>query len=859
MTRGVRRSVQKRRTVAVLAAVVVGSLARAGAVPAVETVTDSAKPPLQLPYQAPEVDCRPVVPPAPPSNTVPAISDAVHILQPLGSEARLKGPLDTSLTSFMAVVLCASGRNCDALGAKTGDVRLQGQTYRQAVDIPNRLRGQSVLLKIYVAGLVVADIPYSVKSNGVVNVQLQIAAHPRIRARVLHAQGRNAAEVAALLKAEFNLSGYEAAAILHDEEFRAVDVGPALSAVYGVAPEEMALWLRSAGFEPDEIIAVLYQIFSADPSAAAKMLRDTGFSAAAAYDALKEVSPARTIEQNELDLQQAGFCLDDVFNAIQLDLVKRYTAWINDLGPVLQLKAGEDDPPGPDPQFLTEIFNPASMEWFLERSFVQWTLPNCPPVDVVNGTMCNTPAGAVRPDTLVNLIERFRSDLPLLTSYGVDTGDPRKVQEFLGYMNFRVVPRPNPIAPGSGKPENYDPIVLGGESTMTPAYVNVIRNKTPGTKEFGTTDLQFWYFYPFNGPGRVRTVVHEVVTTFTDERYIWPLATHIPDWELIVLRVSNIPFADGSPFLLKVMGSAHGDVNTYWESWAAPAHCDVPFACKQTPSMIFYDNQARPILNETGVGAGGHHPLLLASGNGHAIYPLYGPNDDPPMKDLTFSALNIGIKLYSVNWTSFGRSLPSPGHSELMSVYDTCVYAGSSFPGICQGINPVQVTNNLFSPTALDDYAVPMGNCRFPGETGGLLIRPWKDGKFLGEMLDHPNLFPAAHMSAICPRAFTVRADGSVAPDASWFFTGHFGPEPEYTMTDEAWTDWVHDALFDLFLVGLNLPGISDIVDAILELIKEPFLREVYAQPRSPESPLWKGCGLGRYDRDLSIRGVGGC
>jgi hypothetical protein len=92
-------------------------------------------------------------------------------------------------------------------------------------------------------------------------------------------------------------------------------------------------------------------------------------------------------------------------------------------------------------------------------------------------------------------------------------------------------------------------------------------------------DLQYWFFYPFNGPGRARVQfgeIHDEVSSLA------PLGEHYGDWEAVILR-----FDSTNDELLGAFMSAHG-------------------------VYTWYPIQALEFENG--------HVLAFSSENGHAIY-----------------------------------------------------------------------------------------------------------------------------------------------------------------------------------------------------------------------------------------------
>ncbi len=67
------------------------------------------------------------------------------------------------------------------------------------------------------------------------------------------------------------------------------------------------------------------------------------------------------------------------------------------------------------------------------------------------------------------------------------------------------------------------------------AYVRALHDAAQGH-----TDLQFWMFYPYDGPGLVRLRPRLLGALRTDQRLsLWPAGMHEADWELAVIRIDH--------------------------------------------------------------------------------------------------------------------------------------------------------------------------------------------------------------------------------------------------------------------------------------------------------------------------------
>ena len=90
-----------------------------------------------------------------------------------------------------------------------------------------------------------------------------------------------------------------------------------------------------------------------------------------------------------------------------------------------------------------------------------------------------------------------------------------------------------------------------GDMKNAKAYVNAKIHET-------YTDIQFWYFYPYNGAGTAFMELNVGVTKFKGERRMTPCGQHEGDWEHVTFRVDN-----HSGKLYQAFFSQHG-----WGEWA---------------------------------------------------------------------------------------------------------------------------------------------------------------------------------------------------------------------------------------------------------------------------------------------------
>jgi len=152
-----------------------------------------------------------------------------------------------------------------------------------------------------------------------------------------------------------------------------------------------------------------------------------------------------------------------------------------------------------------------------------------------------------------------------------------------------------------------------GDFSTAIAYVNALC-KTGWTY----TDIQFWFFSAFNGPGTAlfsSLEFNKVKHTGTID--LSPLGEHVGDWEYAAIRIDNT-----TKELIGIILSEHGKNILH-------------------PKADF----AKTFTFE------GTHPLIYSSRNGHANFPSPGPNFTEPIKIL---GSPVGLQFDLLNTTAAG-------------------------------------------------------------------------------------------------------------------------------------------------------------------------------------------------------------
>lgn len=157
-----------------------------------------------------------------------------------------------------------------------------------------------------------------------------------------------------------------------------------------------------------------------------------------------------------------------------------------------------------------EPYFPSSVEWYLARSLL---------IDGATGAVVarhpaatDLPRGPAAPDQLQRYWLTLDPALagPALESELAPPDDPRR-----------------------------------GDLAGAPAYVRALHDPAKGH-----TDLQFWMFYPFDGPGLARLRPRFLGALRTDQTLsLWPAGMHEADWELAVIRIDHATLQPVAAFL----------------------------------------------------------------------------------------------------------------------------------------------------------------------------------------------------------------------------------------------------------------------------------------------------------------------
>jgi hypothetical protein len=202
-------------------------------------------------------------------------------------------------------------------------------------------------------------------------------------------------------------------------------------------------------------------------------------------------------------------------------------------------------------------------------------------------------------------------------------------------------PKVGQLPTGTTRDESYwlalDDSFKGGDLTTARAYVHAYW--TPGVSY---TDLQFWLFYAYNGPGtgHINILALDTIADSGDINTA-PVGEHYGDWECCMVRLDN---ASKTPI----------------GAWLSQ---------HDTGEMFGLDDLGR--FRRTG-----RQINVYSSRNGHAVYAQKGDNATLYWK-FPEPAVPAGIEFYAKNSTDDGgKSLDCAKHYQIVSA----AWLGAAYP-----------------------------------------------------------------------------------------------------------------------------------------------------------------------------------
>jgi len=187
--------------------------------------------------------------------------------------------------------------------------------------------------------------------------------------------------------------------------------------------------------------------------------------------------------------------------------------------------------------------------------------------------------------------------------------------------------------PRAGHPEfrrwlRIDDSLLPGNQSRAKALVSVVE-----PPDHACLDLQFWFFYPFNGPGKFHVTFGKVVS---DHVKMDTVGRHYGDWEHVTLRLVPAAAPANPPWRLADVYLSRHSISKW-------------------------------IGNLSALHFSGRHPIIYIARDSHAHYPAAGTQYYRRIasKDLLIGTLNVDLE----DWTGDGPVFDTsqPGHYRMLS------------------------------------------------------------------------------------------------------------------------------------------------------------------------------------------------
>jgi len=325
-------------------------------------------------------------------------------------------------------------------------------------------------------------------------------------AQMLRRAGVGASDVSRALRDGFASDALSTAQELASLATKRLEIAMALREVFGASATDVIAWLRTLGAGPVDVSRTLRVIFGLGAESTHDLLVAPGMG----FDAATIVSLLRPAligsEKPASFLKYSGFYYRDILAGLTANGVADKTAFGYVGAEFVAEKTAED---GPVVYFHSdESYLPSSAEWFLDRA-VLWSSPN--PDDKGRRDCGECQSTVTTLDELQDEVARWKA---------------------LGHVVFWL----------DRTPDRY------GALGTAKAYTHVLRLEQ-------VTDIQYWIFYPYNGPGTVQCRLGEV---WEQEEETPPMGEHIGDWESVTLRYRNDTYEIESAFM-----SSHGDYHRY--------------------------------------------------------------------------------------------------------------------------------------------------------------------------------------------------------------------------------------------------------------------------------------------------------
>jgi hypothetical protein len=269
------------------------------------------------------------------------------LLPPMGQRLRYKpSTLDRTLLQDIKIhILSAADEDnykeiicLEANSPHQSKLRLFQNNYRSVCILPRQYMRKPLLFIIEVDGLKIATFN-RVISAGRYPIRFRIHKHPRIRTRVMAAQGSTSSEIAYVLSTEFELDASSVAKFLLTEHFTPSHINTALSEVFNIAPPMLEKARSTAQIDP---------VNTEEPAPMASGVFETSTVEISPTEPVQEaIDPASFVK----NLIKAGHSELQAHAAVLPLLIKKYA-------PIIYFH--------PDEQYF-----PSSVEWYLEHGYLQ--------------------------------------------------------------------------------------------------------------------------------------------------------------------------------------------------------------------------------------------------------------------------------------------------------------------------------------------------------------------------------------------------------------------------------------------------------------------------------------------------------
>jgi hypothetical protein len=628
----------------------------------------------------------------------PPVTNALDVLPPLDKKRKRVSGLDKSLTEHLTVTVCQrdSADMCTPIvefssleGQDRDRIKRRGKQYHVDWQIDKALIGLAVEIQIRVAGLTLGTVPYTPTGKKRLRIRFRVERHPVIHATVAAAGDVPVADIARQLLEDFELSAMELAWVLKAGGYETGDVHTALTQVVGMDDvfELKGVFEALCTDLPELELAYIDEFQQV--SGAWKPVVPTGFHPLGHLYEPSDVAPPKGFMFAAKDLWPGAL-------AGPVDFVKAnsaYDHWIPVPPPgyvCLGFVGGASKPSTNAIMCVREDLTAAGIvgntidgQLYQEpgvgrtTAFVSQVVPEdgggiylgtfvstvhywyADPVFVLDATSVKRHEPDL--ETVHTLVQDHGPYLALSSGEPYNLDDPEIVLdglslvwglvydewdygshffEMLGVHDTSAGTLMEDVAtyaeadPDAGSDEfryflQIDDSLKPGNLNRAKALVRV----RPWNWLF--TDVQFWLFYPFNGPGRVRVCASGSIC---NHQQLTRSGRHYGDWEHVTLRFSNI-----EEELVAVYMSRHAA-----GEWIT-----------------------RPDF-ESGMVFVGGHPVIYSGYYSHAMYPQPGLHYYERVFEYDYSIGTASGDLYDVADSSFPSSgsaveLFDPRHYEIVS------------------------------------------------------------------------------------------------------------------------------------------------------------------------------------------------